>query len=423
MGLYQLNVSRTEDRSLPGLSYYQFHSICIRLLTGLLILVALNIVPDAVFASEYAAVERLIGSKDAILVSDHEGRILLSHNADQLRIPASTLKILTSLTALHYLGAEFRYSTEFYRDNDGNLSIKGYGDPLLISEVLDNIAVRLKTELAGVRDIILDDSYFAQPLTIPGVSSSSEPYDAPNGALCVNFNTVFFKKEEGRYVSAEPQTPLLPFALDRVKATGLEEGRIVLSHVGDECTLYTGHLFAYFLKKHGIEFSGRIRLGRVDPARNKLILRHDSPYSIEEIIAKLLEHSNNFTTNQMLIMAGVKKYGPPGTLTKGVRAMQEYADRHLQLKKIQITEGSGISRRNKMTADDMLKVLNAFYPYRYLLRQNGREYYKTGTLRGISTRAGYIESTDQSFYRYTIFINSPGKSARKVTRLLMKQLD
>lgn len=423
MGLYQLNVSRTENRSLPGLSYYQFHAICVRLLTGLLILAAVNMVAIAVFASDYAAVERLIGSKDAILVSDHEGRILLSHNADQLRIPASTLKILTSLTALHYLGAEFRFSTEFYRDKDGNLLIKGYGDPLLISEVLDTIAARLKTELTGFRDIILDDSYFAQPLTIPGVSSSSEPYDAPNGALCVNFNTVFFKKEEGRYVSAESQTPLLPFALDRVKATGLEEGRIVLSHVGDECTLYAGHLFAYFLKQHGIEFSGSIRLGQVDPTREKLILRHESPYSLEEIIAKLLEHSNNFTTNQMLIMAGVKKYGPPGTLTKGVRAMQEYADRYLQLKKIQITEGSGISRRNRMTADDMLKVLNAFFPYRYLLRHNGREYYKTGTLRGISTRAGYIESTDQNFYRYTIFINSPGKSARKVTRLLMQQLE
>ena len=58
----------------------------------------------------------------------------------------------------------------------------------------------------------LDDTYFTQPLTIPGISSSSNPYDAPNGALCANFNTVFFKHSRDGYASAEPQTPLLPMA-------------------------------------------------------------------------------------------------------------------------------------------------------------------------------------------------------------------
>jgi D-alanyl-D-alanine carboxypeptidase/D-alanyl-D-alanine-endopeptidase (penicillin-binding protein 4) len=57
------------------------------------------------------------------------------------------------------------------------------------------------------------------------------------------------------------------------------------------------------------------------------------------------------------------------------------------------------------------------------MRQNGREYYKTGTLKGISTRAGYIQSAKTPGYRYTIFLNSPGKSARKVVRLLMQNLE
>lgn len=422
MGLDRLKAQVKGQKSLSNSQNLIQPARARRCLAVFLLLAAISAHAAGLQASDYTAVERLIGSKDAIIVSDHQGKILLSHNADQQRIPASTLKILTSLTALNYLGADFRYFTDFYRDDHGNLIIKGHGDPLLISEVLKAIAGRLKQDLTGIRDIVLDDSYFAQPLTIPGVSSSSEPYDAPNGALCVNFNTVFFTKVEGRYVSAESQTPLVPFALDRVNASGLDEGRIVLSNVGDECTLYAGHLFKHFLIEQGIDMSGRIRLGQVNKNRDTLIYRHISPYSLEDIISKLLEHSNNFTTNQMLITTGLKVFGPPGTLTKGVRTVQQYAQQQLHLENIHITEGSGISRRNRITAGDMNKVLNAFYPYRYLMRQQGREYYKTGTLRGISTRAGYIESTDETFYRYTIFINSPGKSARKVTRLLIKQL-
>ena len=374
-------------------------------------------------ADDYSAVERLIGKNDAIVVSDDNGHILLSRNADQPRIPASTLKILTSLTALRHLGAEYRYVTDFFLDEKGHLIIKGYGDPLLVSEVLDDIAAKLKPHLPAVQDIVLDETYFAQPLTIPGVSSSSEPYDAPNGALCVNFNTVYFKTSQGRLVSAEPQTPLLPVVLDRVKNSGLAQGRIVLSHHGNECTLYAGQLFKYFFEKHGIVVSGRVRLGGVKKNRSTLIYRYASPFNVEDIVAKLLEHSNNFITNQLLISVGIKVHQPPGTLSKGVRVMQRYARQTLNLKQIQITEGSGISRKNRITAQDMQRVLDAFYPFRYLMRQNGREYYKTGTLKGISTRAGYIQSAVTPGYRYTIFLNSPGKSARKVVRLLMQNLE
>lgn len=374
-------------------------------------------------AGSLDAVKKMIGVTDAILVADAAGRVLVSKNENRLLVPASTLKIFTALVALDTLGPDYRFTTEFYRDDTDNLTIKGYGDPGLVSEVLADIARRLASDLPHVNDIVLDASYFAQPLVIPGVSASSEPYDAPNGALCVNFNTVSFKRENGTFTSAEPQTPLLPIVYGRIAAAGLSEGRIVLSHEQEEITLYGGHLFGHFLRESGVQFTGAIATGTVRPGRDRLVYRHQSPLTLGETISQLLNFSNNFTTNQILIAAGARRYGPPGTLDKGVRAAREYARDVLKLDDIRISEGSGISRANRITARDMHKILDAFAPYHTFMRSEGRQYYKTGTLHGISTRAGYLERPDGSLYRFVVLVNSPGRSAEQVTRRLIQSLE
>jgi D-alanyl-D-alanine carboxypeptidase/D-alanyl-D-alanine-endopeptidase (penicillin-binding protein 4) len=401
-------------------------------LAGLVPFVLLSLVftgwvaaPSLIVAAEHAdltGVVRLIGSSDAVLVVDGLGRPVLSRHADRPLIPASTLKILTSLVAIHHLGLGYRFPTEFYTDGQHNLKIKGYGDPLLVSEEVAAIARELRSRLQRIENIVVDDSHFSRPLVIPGISSSTEPYDAPNGALCVNFNTVNFKKANGVYVSAEPQTPLLPFAMPRVKKSGLDAGRIVFSHKGNECSLYAGHLFGYFLWQEGLAPAGRIVLGKVDGNTDRLVYRHHSRYTLEEIIVRLLEHSNNFTTNQILIAAGIDAFGGPGTLPKGVRAATAYAAEVLQLRGFHLAEGSGISRENRITARGLDRVLEGFEPYRYLMRQEGRTVYKTGTLYGISTRAGYIDSEDGSYYRFTVLINTQGKSTDRVMQKLLKAL-
>ena len=377
-------------------------------------------------AAEWDAVKSLIGSRDAILVSDPAGQILVRKNENRKLIPASILKIFTSLAALHYLGPEFRYRTEFYLDDAGNLKIKGYGDPLLISEIV-NVVSRQLVPLVGssmtVNNLILDDSYFSQPLTIPGISSSSQPYDAPNGALCVNFNTVNFKRTKSGYTSAEPQTPLLPYAAKKIEALKLESGRYVLSHVANENTIYAGELFKYFLSRHGLQIKGQVKLGLVNETEDQLIYQYVSRFTVADIIAGLLEHSNNFTTNQLLISSGVKAFGAPGNLAKGVRAALDYAEQVLHISDLSIVEGSGISRDNRVTARQLMAMLDVFEPNRFLMRRQGREYYKTGTLNGISTRAGFITGNNGGRYRYVVMINTPGKSTGPVMRKLLSYLD
>ncbi len=214
------------------LTYTLKYGICI---VFSLIFLFLFFQPEYTFADNLQDIKKLIGKHDAILVTDHKGAILVSKNAEKNLIPASTLKILTSLVAVNYLGKDYRFPTEFYMDRESNLTIKGYGDPLLISEVIREISRNFGRKVRKIHDIVLDDTYFRQPILIPGRSGSTEPYDAPNGALCVNFNTVNYKRlADGTYISAEPQTPLLPYVLEKIKTAEIDNGRITFSSDNNE---------------------------------------------------------------------------------------------------------------------------------------------------------------------------------------------
>ncbi len=380
------------------------------------------------YDQKFNDLKNLLGNQDAVLVVDPQGRVIFSKNAGIQLVPASVLKIFTALVAFHYLGPEYRFATEFYKDQDSNLKVKGYGDPLLISETLveivNNIILKFNTKLKNINDLVLDDSYFKAPVLIPGVTSSYEPYDAPNGALCVNFNTVNFRRDQnGSYVSAETQTPLLPFVLSKITESAMDRGRIVLSPKKNEITLYAGHLLLYFLKKESIKSNGIIKIGRVQKEFDKLIFRYLSRFSLKQVVSKLFEHSNNFIANQLLIAAGAKVYGPPGTLNKGIRAAITYAKNNLKIDNINVVEGSGISRRNRISAKSLYKILKVFEPYHSLMHQMGKAFYKTGTLKGINTRAGYIVNAKGKLYCFVVLLNTPGKSMKPIMDILLHNLN
>lgn len=383
------------------------------------------LLPINALGFDFRSLQDLVGPQDAVVISGPDNRILFSYNADALLIPASTLKILTALTAFHYLGENYRFRTEFYLDSESNLKIKGYGDPLLISEVIADISASLHDLLKGsghsLSNIIVDPSYFDTGVVIPDVTDSTEPYDAPNAALCVNFNTVNFKAVNGNFASAEPQTPLLPMTLDRIKKTGLSRGRITLSHQKNELVLYAGNLFKYFLQQAGFTVAGKVLPGRVE-LTDKRILLYESPYPLDQVIAKMMTYSNNFMANQILLEAGICQAGPPGTLQKGVAAAREYAKNELSMDGLQITEGSGISRKNRITAKNLHEILLKFRPHYRLFRQNGTDFYKTGTLEDVSTRVGFIVHDEATSFAYVILCNTPGRSATPIKNRLMSIL-
>jgi D-alanyl-D-alanine carboxypeptidase len=67
-------------------------------------------------------------------VVKRDGQILAAHKLHEMFIPASIVKIATSLATLQILGPQYRFETYLFMDAKKNLYIKGFGDPFLISE-------------------------------------------------------------------------------------------------------------------------------------------------------------------------------------------------------------------------------------------------------------------------------------------------
>ncbi|MBW2600624.1 MAG: D-alanyl-D-alanine carboxypeptidase [Deltaproteobacteria bacterium] len=378
--------------------------------------------PYSIWAKEVSLPLSALSSDDAFLVAGPDGKILYRQNEKKRYVPASTLKILTALAAIHYLGRSYRFKTEFYLDCKQNLKVKGYGDPLLISEVWQGIALELASRISGFKDLLLDDTYFSRDISIPGATDSTNPYDAPIGALCANFNTVYFKhNEKGKIVSAEPQTPMTSLALRKIRLLGLKRGRYTFTHERNETPRYAGELLAYFLGKGGMNFSGDIRFGVVGE-KDRLLYTYRSAFSLEEALRKMLEFSSNFMANQVLVTLGAALHGPPGTLEKGVRSLSDYCKEILHLKDTKVVEGSGISRQNSMSAMDMLTVLKAFEIHRDLLGRQGSILYKSGTLKDIRTRAGYMEFEGGKIYYFVIFLKDSNADITSVLSALRKRL-
>ena len=363
--------------------------------------------------------------------ADSRGRLVMGHNQDKPLIPASILKIVTAGAALEGLGPDYRFLTEFRLDPKEDLIISGRGDPLLISEEVESIARALKAEgLDRVRGIVLDGSYFKHRIVLDGTSRSLNPYDAFNGALAVNFNTIkVVIGPKGKVGPAEPQTPLTPIARRMAKSSGARgEVRLNLARDPGICLRYAGELFRVFLEGVGVEVRGRIKVLPAGPAPGRIILRHRSRFGLEEVVARMMKYSNNFMANQLFLTLGAELHGPPADEAKARQATKEYLAR-LGLHGIRLEEGSGLSRRTRLTAGLMVRVLEDFRPHLKLLNRvtwkGGKAWVKTGTLRGVQSLAGYIEASQDRFLPFAVILNgkeaTPGRR-EKIVRLLAQGL-
>lgn len=331
------------------------------------------------------------------------GQVLEQFHADQLFIPASTIKLLTAYTALKTLGDDFRFTTSFYIDTDRVLYIQGGGDPALTTESLTQAARELK--MRGVTRIsayVLDGSAFELEQPFPdGSENSANPYDVTNSGLAVNFNSIaIVKKKDGSVTSAEEQTPLTP--LGREIAGRLAPGRhrvnidaFQLQSATPLSLRYSGELLHALLTREGVESQPLFRQGSI-PRQARLIYRHSSLQTARELVTACLHVSNNFMANQLVLTAAAVHYGYPATWEKARRLLKLYAGERLGLSpdELQVMEGSGLSRKTRATPAALLKILQAFEPYRELLPEREGARLKSGSMENVSCYAGYMDTSE-----------------------------
>lgn len=355
------------------------------------------------------------------------GKIVHSSNFDTRFTPASTIKILTSLMALETLGPEFRFTTQFYRDNAATLYIKGSGDPLLTSETIADIATRLqKSGIQRLKSIVLDDTAFALEGPPPGSRNSTNPYDAGNGALAVNFNSLpFTVTANNTVVSGEPQTPVIPLMLEIGSRYGKGSYRVNISSFDarrDHSNMlrYCGELFISIFQHHGITVENGYRSNSVPPQAKRLF-SHASTTTLRRLVQLCLRYSNNYIANQLYLACGRKAHGGPATWQKANTAARRYISRRLQLspEAIQLVDGSGLSVANAITPAAMLIVLEHFRPYADLLSQHRGISLKSGTLQGVYGYAGYFGAAPD-LAPFVLFLNQQRNTRSIILQFLQE---
>ena len=384
--------------------------------------------PDLLCADQTAPVANLIRHGGyALAVND--GHIAIAKNDATPFVPASTLKIITALAALDILGPDHRFATRISRDQQNNLYIQGGGDPFLLTENITTIAQNLYN--VGVRQIgnlIVDESGYQLDTITDGCENSTNPYDAWNGGLAVNFNSIAIKVAADHTISPDdPKVPLLPMmqTIGAALPPGHHHVNVNAFATSGELSntlRYTGELFTALLQKQQIEIKGKIMAGQTPPQAAPL-LTYRSEKTVQDMLKQCLKYSNNFVANQLFLACGAARFGAPATWDKGRAALRTYIKENLSLSESELVmeEGSGLSRNNRITPRAMLTALRKFSPYRELLPLKNNIPLKSGTLTGVYCYAGYLPQQQDA--PFVILLNQPQNNRDEILQLLAARGD
>ncbi|MEE9240429.1 MAG: D-alanyl-D-alanine carboxypeptidase/D-alanyl-D-alanine-endopeptidase [bacterium] len=332
---------------------------------------------------------------------------LFSFNGDVKRIPASNVKLFTTAAALAYLGPDYTFPTDVYTHGDirggklnGDLYIKGYGDPSFVQERVRELAYQVR--LRGIReisgDLVADDTFFEKSSRRIGRRrkrrrrNSVKAYLAPNSALSVNFSVITVQAVPGPRPGAPARVQLIPpsdtIGLKNtlktvskrrwpfVRVTRTNKNGKDWFHVSGKMPIRTKNwrhnvtvsdpvrfaagAFAAFLRREGVSLRGKIRRG-VTPVEAKLAVRQNSR-SLGIIIRGLNKHSNNMIAEQILKTIGAEMVGLPGSTEKGLLAVQKFlVHAGVPPGSFNLADGSGLSRQNRITPRAMVTLLEGVH--------------------------------------------------------------
>lgn len=399
---------------------------------------------------------------------------LLTFNAQVPRNPASVMKLVTTLVALHELGPSYRFVTDVYAERppangvlEGNLYLKGQGDPFLVTESFWRLLKDLRhTGLVRVTgDLVIDGSYFNVPDVYRG-DFDGRPYRAYNvlpHASLVNFfatNFKFFPEPDASRVRIEIDPPMSSLQVDnRLVITkepcswrNREVDMEVLSMGPQPRVVFSGsypgtcgshellravadpapYIFGAF-KPMWEEMGGRIDgTGRAGLLPGNAVRVHRAASRpLSELITVMNKFSNNVMTRNLLLALGARTYGVPGTEDKGRRAVADWLLLHdIQAPELKVDNGSGLSRDGQMSALTLARLLLASWKSHYMpefvsslplaaldgtMRKRfrasdleGRAHMKTGLLNGVRAIGGFIQTRRGRNLVAVVLHNHPG---------------
>ena len=346
--------------------------------------------------------------------------LIYSHNADLSLIPASTLKLLTTFSALEYYSPDHKFRTDIFYQGEilgdgslyGNIIVKGGGDPTLGStkfsivlsheEIFQKIIRALKRQnitcIEG--DILFDNSLFGGE----AINNTWKWNDIGNyyaaGSWAFNFNENLFDIQFERAHTPYSWTKLSSISpyLDQIRlksyvTTGAEGS-------GDNAYVYA-HPYSMDMIVKGTIPPGKgifkIQAALPDPSmlfkslfskalnRNEMqvggaeinsnsasqhLTTIESP-SLSEIVYHANLKSNNLYCETLLRDTGAQ-HSQKGSTESGIDAIINLLEQNdVITSSLTLVDGSGLSSKNRIASQTYVDFISLIY------RKYGFGYFET----------------------------------------------
>jgi serine-type D-Ala-D-Ala carboxypeptidase/endopeptidase (penicillin-binding protein 4) len=391
--------------------------------------------------------------------------------------PASVMKLVTTNAALDLLTPVYRWKTEVYRDGNvsngvlnGNLIIKGYGDPSFKAQEFWRLLMSLQQ--AGVKqikgDLIIDKSFFAKNVGSRDTFDDEtwRAYNAMPSAFLVNGRNTSFKftaSENAVKVSQEFELPEIQIVNNMKLSQGAcgewrsnfgymvkpstnkaivtfngtfssdcGERYLELSVFDDE--KYAFYTFRKLWKELGGKFNGNLKVQELPIDATKILEQQSDPLGY--VIRDINKWSNNLMARQLLLTLAAEKSGTPATEEKGADAIKAWlAGKNFNFNELVIENGSGLSRTERISAEHLGKMLASAFRSPVMpelmaslpilaedgtvkkrlndSQANGRAHLKTGSLDGVSAFAGYEIDANNHRHVLVMIVNHAKATASK----------
>ncbi len=401
----------------------------------------------------------------------------LSLNAARHFVPASTAKVITTMAGLDLLTPAFRWKTliraQAAPDARGRIravSIAGDGDPHRVSESLWLMAEQLKG--LGVREIVgditLDRSAFAVEAIDQGAfdGEADESYNVGADALLTNMKSLSmtFQPDSAagiarittfpglKGIDVQRTVPLdrksrcygdewqrnLRGDFSRAKVTfqgayPLACGKKSWHYAGYGADEFFTRSLGYVLDQVGIVWKGKGVEGKADPDAFLLLTEDSKP--LTTIVDLINKYSNNPMARQLFLTLSFRDdrgWAEPASIARSASVVNRWLNRcKVTPQEVMLDNGSGLSRRARVTPRAMGRVLNYAYksPYaaefigslpiagldgtmRKRALGNGSAHMKTGYLNNVWAEAGFLTDVSGRRWTVTVIVNKSG-SGRK----------
>ncbi|MBY8167047.1 serine-type D-Ala-D-Ala carboxypeptidase [Vibrio fluvialis] len=305
--------------------------------------------------------------------------------------PASTLKVITALASQLELGPDFRFETTLAVSGN-NAALVFSGDPTLKTDDVKTLLRALKQQQGSTitGDLWLDNRRFTGyeravgwPWDVMGVC-----YSAPVSTINLDGNCIqasIYTQDDGRtrvfvpehypvHVISEAHSvsdteqqsqhcdlELTTSPENHYRLAGCLPTRtkpLPLKFAVQNTDLYAQRLVYKLLNQLGITLKGEVRIGALPGKTAQVIATHQSE-SLTQLLDTMLKDSDNLIADTLTKTLGHHFFLQPGSFTNGTEAIKQiiFARTGISLADAQLTDGSGLSRNNRIRLDSMRQIL------------------------------------------------------------------